>query len=345
MDTVTQALLGGAVAYIAVGRRHSARKAIAWGATIAVLPDLDILIPYENDLAATTHHRGWTHSWFIHTLLAPFISTAIHRFDQSYTKLGWFLLVWLALITHSALDALTVYGTQLFWPLATPPISGGSIFIIDPLYSVSLLFGLLALLIKPKLISSHKIMRFSFMFSCLYLTWGLTMQALVFHQSKASLVQQGIKTDTILVSATPLNTLLWRIVAIDSNHYYQGFRSVFDQTNAIVFDKYNRNLGLLAQSDNVSALSRLHWFTSGFYALDKHDTFIVANDLRMGIEPNYFFKYKIATTIDGQIETVTPNLIQQPRQVKQSVAWTWQRIWSQKIKPYNPKILSTETKS
>lgn len=331
MDTVTQALLGGAVGYVVAGREHSARKAVAWGAVIAILPDLDVLIPYENDLASTTHHRSWTHSWFIQTLIAPFIAVLIHRFDKTFTTSKWFLLVWLALITHSALDALTVYGTQLFWPLMPPPISGGSIFIIDPLYSIPLLIGMLAILIKPKAIISHKTMKLSFMFSCVYLLWGLIVQAWVFNLSKASLIEQAINTDKVLVSATPFNSLLWRIVAIDGDHYYQGLYSIFDQSDAVTFSKFDRNLSLIELQNEMPALTRLNWFTSGFYALEKQQDLIVAKDLRMGIEPNYFFKFKIASTSSGHPIAITPNRLHQDRHIKAGLNWTWQRIWSPNI--------------
>lgn len=275
MDTITQALLGGTVAYVVAGKKHSARKTIAWGAAIAVLPDLDVLIPYENDLESITHHRSWSHSWFIQTLLAPFLSGLIHRFDQTFTKSTWFLLVWLALITHSALDALTVYGTQLFWPLMPTPHSGGSIFIIDPIYSLLLLLGIVVVIAKPNTNYSQKTLVFSFTLSCLYLIWGLMMQAWVIQQSKVSLAEQNINSDTILVSATPLNTVLWRVLAINDDHYYQGFISIFDNNKKLQFSKYDRKLDLITQADNIPALPRLNWFTSGFYALEKNITLLL----------------------------------------------------------------------
>jgi inner membrane protein len=45
----------------------------------------------------------------------------------------------LALVTHPLLDAFTVYGTQLWWPLMPPPTMWSSVFIIDPLYTIWLL--------------------------------------------------------------------------------------------------------------------------------------------------------------------------------------------------------------
>ena len=40
----------------------------------------------------------------------------------------------LALITH-LLDAFTVHGTQLWWPLPVRPTMWSTVFIIDPLYT------------------------------------------------------------------------------------------------------------------------------------------------------------------------------------------------------------------
>ena len=52
-----------------------------------------------------------------------------------------FWLTSLPLITHPILDAFTSYGTQLFWPLTTHPISIASIFAVDPLYTLPLLIA------------------------------------------------------------------------------------------------------------------------------------------------------------------------------------------------------------
>jgi inner membrane protein len=37
----------------------------------------------------------------------------------------WFSAIEAALLTHPLLDAFTVYGTQLFWPLPWPPSDVG----------------------------------------------------------------------------------------------------------------------------------------------------------------------------------------------------------------------------
>ncbi|MFX8262561.1 metal-dependent hydrolase, partial [Acinetobacter baumannii] len=56
----------------------------------------------------------------------------------------WFWAIMLALVTHPLLDAFTVYGTQLLWPLTPPPAMWSSVFIIDPLYTIWLLVACIA---------------------------------------------------------------------------------------------------------------------------------------------------------------------------------------------------------
>lgn len=144
MDTVTQFLLGAAVGETVAGREDG-RRAAGWGAVCGTLPDLDVFVPLGNAVADFTYHRGYSHSLFVLTLATPVISWLISRIDEK-VRAGprrWLLLIWLALITHPILDAFTVYGTQLFLPFTDYPVSGSSIFIIDPLFTVPLFVGLL----------------------------------------------------------------------------------------------------------------------------------------------------------------------------------------------------------
>ncbi|MBE0440325.1 MAG: metal-dependent hydrolase [Gammaproteobacteria bacterium] len=327
MDTLTQALLGGAVGFVVAGKT-SPRKAVLWGAAIAILPDLDVFIPYDNDLAATTNHRSWSHSWLIQSLLAPLLAWLLYRFDKTVQFKQWWLLVWFALITHSGLDALTVYGTQLFWPFMPSPYSGGSVFIIDLFYTLPLLLGFIAIVLRPNTLTSQLTIKTGLTLSCIYLAWGLLAQNWVADNAKRDLAAQHIKTEKILVTATPFNTLLWRILVVDDDVYYEGFRSVFDGSGPITFTQYKRNspelINALQDSDT---LQRLSWFSNGFYSVSQLDNSIIATDLRMGLEPIYFFRYHIAQSEHHQINAIAPMRIRSEQHAKQGITWTWQRIW------------------
>ncbi len=149
MDSVTQAVLGSAVA-ATVAPRSYRKRAILTGAVLGTLPDLDVFLRYASDVDNFTHHRGFSHSLLLLPIFALVLLPLLRRF---YRLMSWGRLYWLvvlSLITHSLLDALTAYGTQLFYPLAVTPTFVASVFIIDPLYTLWLLAGVSLYLFSPQ---------------------------------------------------------------------------------------------------------------------------------------------------------------------------------------------------
>ncbi len=108
---------------------------------MATLPDLDVFIPSDDQITAFVTHRGFSHSLIVHSVVAPILGLGIR---QVFTGLGeaprrlTIGAVWLMLVTHALLDAFTVYGTKLLWPISDYPFGLGSVFIIDPLYTLPL---------------------------------------------------------------------------------------------------------------------------------------------------------------------------------------------------------------
>ena len=143
MDSLSQIVLGGAVAGAIVPGRHR-RAALLAGAALGTMPDLDslpILLVTDDPVLLMTWHRGPSHSLFVLPLAGWLIWWLFKRRRKRVAEspARWFWAIQLALITHPLLDAFTVYGTQLLWPLRPPPVMWSSVFIIDPLYTVWLL--------------------------------------------------------------------------------------------------------------------------------------------------------------------------------------------------------------
>ena len=147
MDSVSQFALGAAVGIAVMGRRTAVWKAALWGGVCGTLPDLDAFIDHGDPVSNMTLHRGNSHALFWLTLASPLIAAGIARLQRQFDEFRhWWLLVWLAMFTHPLLDLMTVYGTQLARPFSDYPYAIGSIFIIDPLYTVPLLVGVIAAL-------------------------------------------------------------------------------------------------------------------------------------------------------------------------------------------------------
>jgi inner membrane protein len=254
----------------------------------------------------------------------------LHPGTRQYRR-GWYVLVFLALTTHVLLDCLTVYGTQIFWPLPTPPVMWSTIFIIDPAYSIPLIGGVLAAAVMSR--TSPRGHRFNTIFlilSTLYLAWSISAKMYVHQTVEQSLARQNIAYRSILTVPTPFNTLLWRVLVMDDGGYYEGFYSLLDENRNIRFTHHPSHDQLLERLAGHRPVQRLQWFTHGFYAVDNRDRAIVITDLRMGLDPNYIFRFKVAE-MGNPHPTPTPGeRIRGNRGVEQ-LRWVWERIWNEKV--------------
>jgi len=332
MDSITQAVLGGTIAVV-VTRGEKPRKAVMWGAIIATLPDLDILIQYDNPLDRIVAHRTWTHSWLMHTAITPVLATLLHRTVGQWSAGTWWLLVWLALVTHSGIDACTVFGTDLFWPIAQSTVIGGSIFIIDPAYTLFLLFACIFALTRPLSKKLWSFSVFALMFSSAYLAWGLIAKTMIHSQAVNDLAKQGIKTEQVLVQASPFNSLLWRILVIDGESYYEGYHSVLDSADSeITVKQYSRKYSLLAGLENSKSVKQLEHFNHGYFSVKQDGSSIVVSDLRMGAEPAYNFQFKIAEKDKTGTRLTTPKMMPRPGIPDGLFYKMWQRIFDKNVK-------------
>ena len=149
MDSLTQIVLGGALAAAIAPARHR-RAALLAGAALGTLPDLDalpLMLLSDDPIVNMTVHRSFSHSLFVLPLLGIAIWWLFKRFGNgrvAEAPTRWCWAIQLALVTHPLLDAFTVYGTQLWWPLMPPPTMWSSVFIIDPLYTLWLLLACVA---------------------------------------------------------------------------------------------------------------------------------------------------------------------------------------------------------
>lgn len=288
-----------------MGRRTAVWKAAAWGALAGTLPDLDALIDHGEPIANMVLHRGHTHGLFWLTLFSLPLALLAARLNGDWALWRrWALALWLVLVTHPLLDTLTIYGTQLAMPFSSTPFGVGSMFIIDPLYTLPLLMGTVwALVARRKLragVETQKGLRANTVglaLSTAYLAWSMVAQQHVSGIARAALQAQGIVAHSVLVTPTPLNTVLWRVVALSGDDvYYEGFYSLLDaKPPQIAFVAHPRGKALEAQVQNLPGVQRLRAFTKGFYALRQADGQVLISDLRMGQEPDYAFTFAVAS--------------------------------------------------
>ncbi len=334
MDSLSQIALGAAVSVAVMGRRTVVWKAALWGAVAGTLPDLDLLIDHGDAIRNMVLHRGETHALFWLTLFSLPFAALVARVSGEWAQWRrWWLAMWLALVTHPLLDAMTVYGTQLGLPFTNHPYGVGSVFIIDPLYTLPLPIGagwaLAGRGIRRGLVANMV----GLALSTAYLLWGVAAQQQVRQMASASLASQGIRAESLLVTPTAFNTVLWRVVALSGDSYYEGFFSLLDKTPQVTFDVYPRGNALAEELSGVEGVQRLKGFTSGFYALREEAGRMLISDLRMGQEPDYTFTFAVAEKRSAAVPLSSPEQLGQPGDIRCSLAWLGQRMTGTAVPP------------
>lgn len=312
MDSLTQAVLGAALQGTVLGRLQG-RRSLMYGAALATLPDLDVVIRYADPVSQMTYHRGFSHSLFVLTglaLLLAWVVTALGRRywpDKGYRWPRLFVAFWLVLVTHPLLDAFTVYGTQLFWPLQFTPQSWAAVFIIDPVYTVPLLLAVLYAAIKGIQGRAIGLMCLALAFSTAYLGFGLAGRMAAEQRFEQALQAQGIPFSEVRAVPIAFNSLVWRVLAkTPDGGYYEGISSGFDHAPPEML-RQSRNLDLAQVLAGVPLHERLRWFTDDWLRYDVVGNALVVTDLRMGIPGSYSFRFEMAQRdTDGQWRVTQP---------------------------------------
>lgn len=330
MDSVSQLALGAAVGVAVMGRRTALWKSALWGAVVGTLPDLDAFVDHGDAILNMTLHRSDSHALFWHTLFAPLLGWVIARVSgQPGLWRRWWLAAWLALITHPLLDTMTVYGTQLLQPFSDYPFGVGSLFIIDPLYTLPLLIGLAWTLIRQSLRPNA----IGLALSCAYIAWSVGAQWHATGVAREALARQGVQAQHLLVTPAPFNTLLWRVVAVTPTAYHEGFYSLFDTSRDIRFDAFDRGASLIAAYQGDAHHDRMARFTHGFYKMEAREGRAWLSDLRMGQEPAYSFNFDIGPASGpGQPPPVAVQQRVRP-DIDRALAWLWPRMWGEPLPP------------
>ena len=329
MDSLTQAVLGASVTVAVMGRRTSFGKAALTGAIAGTLPDLDVVIDHGDDLLNMVRHRAESHSLFFLALLSPLLGWLTNWWLQRKAPPGtpghagrWTLAWLLVLITHVGIDAMTSYGTQFFQPFTDHAYAVGSMFIIDPLYTVPLIVGLVWSGLRARKGKAWGAPNaWALVLSCVYLLWSVAAQQHVRTVAHKSLAAQDIHNAQLWVYASPFNTVLWRVLAITPTHSHEGFYSLLDQDPRIPLTATERGQAYLERWADVPYVLR---FTQGPVRMEVVNGRVLLSDLRMGQEPHYSFVFDLGTP--EELDAGQSTAQRKPANLRAS-ADIWSRIW------------------
>jgi len=338
MDSVTQAVLGAAVAEAGMGGKRLGRGAIIWGVLLGTLPDLDVLVfPWMDKISQLEWHRGPSHSLLVILLVSPLFGLLIHwwhRRQVSFVRASW-TVFWIFL-THVLIDLFTVYGTLIWWPFNDQRVGTNNFFIIDPLFTLPLLIGVgiafFASSPKVRSVANHAGLLLAVFYTC----WSFAAKAVADEKMQAALRDQELEVSDFLSSPTPFNTVLWRGLAKTPEGLYVGYYSLLDGDQAVDFVPLAPVPEVPADWEGSRAMDRLAWFSDGFFSLEPKGRGFVFRDWRFGEirdftqpiggsnQPEAIFSWYLEELPDGEFDLAR----RQPELARSSVlAILWRRIF------------------
>lgn len=285
MDSLTQIILGAAVGEAIAGKKAGFRGAM-WGAGLGTLPDLDILAsPLLDGVHQLRFHRGITHSILFSFLSAPLFGWGIHKIHDIKGTTAWLwmkLVLWVHL-THVLIDLATTYGTQILYPLTDTPFTLDLIFIIDPLYTLPMLMGLIFVFIYRKRPKARRwANNTGLIVSTFYLVLAFGIKSHVHGTVQQSFANQYGHYEIMKTTPAGPSIILWNGYIKRDDSIYQATYSIFDSSADLAFKEIPRNTSLIEPFADDRGIRTLLWFSRGYYTVQQQGDDIVFYDLRFG---------------------------------------------------------------
>ena len=285
MDSLTHIALGACMGEAFAGKTLG-KKAMLWGALAQSIPDIDFISAAWMDTASgLLAHRGFTHSFLFCAIITPLFALLAERWHRPHNirLLKWMLFFGGVIFAHIFIDAFNNYGVGWLEPFSHRRISFNAIYVVDPFFSIWPGIALGALIIIKKWNPQRQYWwKTGLGISALYLMYCLYNKDSISTSTKKILQKQQLQYTRYFTTPAPLQSWLWYVVAATDSGYYTGFRSVFDNTDSIVFTYHPRNDFLLQPVLKHQDLQQLIRFSQHYYTVEKWGDTLVFNDLRFG---------------------------------------------------------------
>jgi inner membrane protein len=328
MDPITHVLLGASLGYAAFGKKLGRTAATSAGLA-AFAPDADIFIRSATDpLLAIEYHRGFTHALVFAPVGAALVASIwILRSRWRPQALALWLCCLIGYVSHSLLDAATSYGTQLLWPFSNVRAGWDLISIIDPIFTLALLMGLVLALVLKQI----RFAALALAVGAAYLVLGGVQHARAAAAQKQLAARRGHTIERFEVMPTLANNLVWRALYVHAGKIYSDRIRVGWFSGATVVEGWA--LPLVTETELTEAerarnqqrsFERFNWFSEGWVARKPGDD-SVFGDMRYSLsteafDPIWGIRFT-ASEAPAEVEWVNRS-----RDRRISVADLWQEI-------------------
>lgn len=298
MDSISQGVLGAAIGEVILGKEVGTKGAIV-GAIVATVPDLDVILHlFYSKFEMLSIHRGFSHS-IVFSILGAFLIAFILGRTKWFEKIPGttlLLFVWLCLFTHMLLDTFTAYGTQLLLPFSDKRLGFDSINVVDPVYTIPLIIGLiLSLWIYRASPQRSKYSAFSLFLSSVYLVFTLVNKERVEKDIAEKMHQENIEYSSLLTMPVGIANVNWYGVAKGKDKIHMLKYSIYEDLDSPI-EVFPINEEYLTLIDAEFA-DKMRWFAKGFYVVEKVNEKIRVYNLQVDMRGIVEYGNKKAPTV------------------------------------------------
>lgn len=289
MDPLTQGLLGAAASQSLFARRLG--RPVVWvGLAAGMAADADILIRSQAEpMLAMIYHRHFTHSLVFIPVGAAVAAAAFLLLPWGRRKAPWIYAAALAAYaTHGLLDAATSYGTLWLWPFSQRRLAWDLLSIIDPLFTLILLAGVVAAVIWRQAMPA----RLALLAAALYVGIAAVQHQRAQQASLAVAAQRGSVVQRHRVMPALGRAWRWRSIYVSNASIWADEVRTPLTGPAYVIPGEQATLVTLQQARELAApgvfaaraIDRFYWFADGFVGVASTQP-LVLTDLRYSLRP------------------------------------------------------------
>jgi len=302
MDPLTQGVLGSTAAQL-FAKPAQKVAALVLGFLSGMAADMDVLIRSSSDpLFSLEYHRHFTHALVFIPFGALLCAVAFYyvmrlfkkRLKQgsSVVELSFFtvyVFCFAGYATHALLDACTTYGTQLLWPFSDARIAWNNVSVIDPLFTIPLLFLLLLSVFKR----STLVACLATFYALGYLFLGVVQNQRAEKVAYQLAQSRGHTPINLGTKPSFANILVWKSVYEFDGHYYvdairvAGSAKVYQGSSTPKLDTSKHFAWLDTNSQQAKDIERFRWFSNDHLGIDPDNAYRII-DIRYSLIPNRF---------------------------------------------------------
>jgi membrane-bound metal-dependent hydrolase YbcI (DUF457 family) len=244
MDNITHSFTGALAAKLIRTSKPenaqppNAQRVLFWLMVVcANLPDIDVILNFTRDqFYSIQHHRGLTHSLLFAPVLS-FLPAIIAYLFSSYKNLKTLWITALVgVYVHIFFDLVTSFGTQLFAPLSPTRYSLDWMFIVDPLFTLTM--GILLFLGKRSTKNKTAFAVAGGIFVASYLALEIASHTIAYRTVNRLAHEYHLAPEKVSALPQPLNIFRWMGLVQTPQGVEQTFFSAFDTAPPTAWTSY-----------------------------------------------------------------------------------------------------------